>query len=118
MKDRSALVCEAKYLISRLRTVWDEYDFSEKIESYEKRVPKIFIYDNVEVMLDEVHYYEYSTGARYVREYQVKYNGNVYVFEVSVNILENIVKSLKLDVFTPAGDGAGGLVKLVSQNVA
>lgn len=118
MKNKAALVCEAKYLVSRLKTIWDEYDFEEKFETPENRVPKIFIYENVEVMLDEVHYFNFNTGARYVREHQVKYRGTIYVFELSVNIVENIVKCFTLDVSTPVGDGTGGLVKLVSQNVA
>lgn len=117
MKEMCVSINEARFLLSNLRTIWANYDFDEKSREYDRRVPDIFICDDdVEVMLNEVHYLP-NQRVRYVREYQVKYHEKVYVFEISVHIIEDIVHRFSLNVYTPAGDGVGGLVKLISQSL-
>ncbi len=116
MLKNANLVNEAKFLLSNLRTVWSNYDFDEKSKDHNRRVPDIFIGEDVEVMLNEVFYLP-EQKVRYIREYQVKYNENVYVFEIAVYIVEDIVHRFKLNVYTPAGDGVGGLIQLFSHNL-
>lgn len=117
MKEKALLVLEAKLLISRMRTVWEDYDFNETSKEYQRRVPDIFIDDDVEVMLNEVQYFPDEYISKYVREYQVKYGDDIFVFELSANIREDIVHRFVLNVYTPAGDGRGGLLRLITQDV-
>ena len=105
-------IAEAKYLVDRMNTVWDEYDFSETSLVYERRVPKIRFDLDVNVMVNEVHRIT-NRANRYVREVQIEYNGNIYIFELSTCLdSENKPYRYCLDVYVPAGDAKGGVVKV------
>lgn len=117
MKEKALLVAEAKFLICKMKTIWNNYDFNETSKEYQRRVPDIFIDADVEVMLNEVQYFPGEFTSKYVREYQVKYGEDVFVFELSANIHEDIVHRFMLNVYTPVGDGLGGLLRLITQDV-
>ena len=102
-------VAEAKYLLDRMNTVWDEYDFSETSLVYERRVPNIKFNLDVKIMVNEVH----RVANRYVREVQIEYNGHTYIFAVSTCLdSENKPYRYCLDIYVPAGDAKGGYVKV------
>lgn len=116
MREKKTFVAEARYLLSVMRTVWDDYDFSETSNVYEHRVPNIYFDTDVELMVNEVHYIP-GRICKYIREYQIKYGENVYVFKLSSRIENEIVRCFEVDVSIPAGDGKGGLLKLFSENL-
>lgn len=116
MLERKAFLSEARYLSSVMRIVWDNYDFSETSNVYAHRVPEICFDADVKVMVNEIHHVQ-GRSQKYIRECQIEYGKNTYVFELSTHIEEGIVHRFTLDVYTPAGDGKGGLLKLFSENV-
>lgn len=116
MRNFELLREEAKFLNTHMKTVWQDYDFQEISNNLNRRVPKIEFDVEVKVMLDEVHHYENEVEI-YEREYQIEYNGNVYIFEISAHLCNGSVKKFQLDVSTPAGDGVGGKYRLFSEKI-
>ena len=108
----------AEFLVEHLRTDWKNYDFSEKSRIHEKRVPEIYFFVDVEVVMNEVRHEKTGFMEEYVREKQITFEGNTFIFEISAQIADRIVQKFYLDVFTPAGDGKGGIVNLLSQRVS
>ena len=107
MKNFEALKVEAMALYEHVKTIWDNYDFDEKSSVIDRRVPKLKFLVEVEHMCEEVIHIE-GLNERYIRECQVKYNNNVYIFEIYTRISSKKVVGYYLEVYTPAGDGVGG----------
>lgn len=113
-----AYIRNAKFLVNEMDTIWNEYDFDERSSNSQSRIPKIRFNADVTVMLDEVHCIKQKDSKYYVREYQVKYEGNVYIFDISAHIDdEEIVRCFIVTAYIPAADGKGGRKKLFSQNL-
>ena len=108
----------AEFLLEHMRTFWKNYDFSEKSKVNEKRVPEMLFDVEVEVMLNEVRHDKTGYVELYVREKQITFEGDTFIFELTAYIVDRIVQKFYLDVYTPAGDGKGGIVNLISQMVA
>ncbi len=116
MKDKKQLVAEARQLYGVMETVWDNYDFSEMSNLYEHRVPEMKFNADIQVMVNEVHYIP-GRPSMYVREYQVSYNNQEYIFQLAAHIEEDFVRKFVVTVAVPAGDGRGGVHRLFSENL-
>lgn len=116
MRNFELLREEARFLSTHMKTVWQDYDFQEISNNLNSRVPKIEFDVEVKVMFDEVHHYKNGIEI-YVREYQIEYNGNVYIFEILTHLFNGSVRQYQLDVSTPAGDGVGGKYRLFSEKI-
>ena len=109
MREFDVLYNEARFIFGHLRTNWNNYDFAEKSEVLEKRVPKIEFLVPVDVMCEDLFCYEIRDDFKqYVRECQVCYNGNTYIFEISAFTQYGAVLKYQIEAFVPAGDGKGG----------
>ena len=92
---------EARELSKHVSTCWDNYDFSEKTENWERRVPKIYFNDIVDVEV-KVREPEHIIGfgyEKFIRRYEVTYRDKNYVFVVTVDSFWNCVKSFWLTVY-------------------
>ena len=110
---------EARFLSEHVRTVWDNYDMSEESDVMERRVPKLKFDDDIEFekMMEEVTHIKDLDREQYIREFQIKFNGNVYIFELSAHIVGRKVVGYFMEVYTPAGDGKGGKLFLFSEKI-
>lgn len=115
MRDFEKLANTAKLLHWNMRTDWSGYDFSEKSVMYEERVPKLEFLVDVDVLVDEVTYRTDGDEEKYTREVQVRYEGDNFVFFVTTNVKSKTVRAYSLKVYTPAGDGKGGLYLLFKE---
>ena len=114
MKDMVVLRKEAEFLNSQLITIWTKYDFTNRSENYERRVPNIEFKVPVKWVLNEVE--RYPKG--YVRECQIEYNGNTYIFEIITWLAdEHTVQKYHLEIYVPAGDGVGGKNLILSERL-
>lgn len=107
----------AEKLASGIETVWTNYDFDEKSNIPNERVPQISFNEDVFVMFDEAMLVK-RTGRvdSYMRECQIKYDGEVYIFEIFACINEDeIVTAFRLSAYIPASDGKGGKRLLFSE---
>lgn len=116
-KVSSTLFLTAKTLSRYVRTDWSNYDFTENSSELERRVPQIiFDVEDVKVVLNEV---QKNDGNRvgYTRECQVEYLKHTFIYKMIVISKRNGGFDFKLEVYTPAGDGKGGIYKLFSEKL-
>ena len=114
MKNIEVLCKEAEFLNSQLITIWTKYDFTNRSDNYERRVPNIEFKVPVKWFLNEVERY----CNRYVRECQIEYNGNTYIFEIATWLAgENSVQKYHLEILVPTGDGVGGKMLILSERL-
>ena len=116
MKDFAALWEKAKFLNSKMKTIWTSYDFTERSTNPNKRVPDIEFDVTIKLDVNEVHHYKEDTEI-YLREFQFQYEGDTFIFEVATHLVGKTVKKYFLEVYTPAGDGVGGKHFLFSEKI-
>ncbi len=116
MMNESIITRDALYLISKMETIWIDYDFEGTSQSFEAKVPRIRFDADVTIVLDEVELF-HCPYANYIREVQLEYNGNTYIFEVLSCVCDGVVNSHMVDISTPAGDGVGGKKYIISQRI-
>lgn len=119
MKNYEALMEEARFLSKHVKTVWTNYDWNEKSAIAEVRVPKLVFSDDVQVewMYEDTRTFKYDIDTHYVRECQVKYNDNVYIFEISTRETGKMVTGYVLEVLIPVGDGVGAKKSLFFERI-
>lgn len=118
MREFNVLRDEARYLFEHLRTDWRDYDFNEKSEVLEKRVPKIEFLVPVKIMCEDLFCYDIRNDVKqYVRECQVSYNSNTFIFEISAFTQGHSVMKYQVETYVPAGDGKGGKVSLFVERI-
>ena len=118
MEKIETFVNEARFLESRLRTIWSEYDFNEVSSELTKRVPDInFELDSkIEKVSAEVFRQSYDFFLeRYTRKCQFVYNGRTYIFEISTCVEWDCVKGYYIEVYTPSEDKNNDLVLLLEK---
>ena len=116
MKNFEALREKAKFLSTKMKTIWTSYDFTERSPNLERRVPNIEFEVPIKIDLNEVHHYKEDYEV-YLREFQFQYEGNTYIFELATYLEGKTVKKYFLEVYTPAGDGVGGKHFLFSEKL-
>lgn len=116
MRDFEALRKKARYLSTKMKTIWTSYDFTERSANPNKRVPNIEFDVPVKVDLNEVHHYKDDKEV-YLREYQFQYEGETFIFELATHLIRSSVEKYWLEVYTPAGDGVGGKHFLFSEKL-
>ena len=116
MMNENVIARDAMYLLDKMNTIWIDYDFDETSQLFETKVPRIRFDTNVTIALDEVELF-HCPYAKYIREVQLEYNDNIYIFEVLPCICDGVVTSYIVDVFTPAGDGVGGKKYIISERI-
>ena len=108
---------EARDLCKYVATDWKNYDFSEKEEEIERRVPKIYFsgISDIEVKEMEVERAEGFGYEKFIRRYEVTYKDNHYMFSVEVDSYWNCVKKFWLTVGCAINehDDAGHLGQVV-----
>lgn len=113
MRNVEKLVDVAKYLYGHVSTVWDNYDFTEKSINCERRVPELSFDVDVKLMKDEVYHKDIDlSDEKYVRVKHIKYQEDVYIFVVTTWLQHGVVSRYSLEIYTPAGDGKGGIYRL------
>lgn len=116
MKNFEALREKAKFLSSKMKTVWTNYDFTERSPNIEKRVPDMMFEVPIKIDLNEVHHYT-DDNEVFLREFQFQYEGETFIFELATYSVDKTVKKYFLEVSTPAGDGVGGKRHLFSEKL-
>lgn len=113
MKKFNQLRIRAFELYQHTGLTWYQHDLLLLPELHEEKVPHFTFSTNVWVMVDEVHCYD-NLPSCYVRECQVEYHGDVFIFEVMAVVEKAQIVVKQIDVYTPAGDGVGGIHHLFS----
>ena len=97
---------EAKWLCTKVKTNWEEYDFTEKGTILQKRVPKLEFSSscaiechNLGTRFVEVREENKWVISKYIRSYHVVYHGHKYQIEVVANIAEGRVNGFQLHVY-------------------
>lgn len=114
MKDFNQFKIWASKLYQHVGLTWQEHGIALKSELHDENVPQLTFPSGVEIMVNEVHCYANYPGY-YIRECQVEYEGKVYTFEVTSKEEQESIVVKRVEVYTPAGDGFGGLHLLLTE---
>ncbi|MBQ9314816.1 MAG: hypothetical protein IJ220_07525 [Clostridia bacterium] len=101
MLDTKKYECDVRYLTSHIVTKWEEYDFSEQIRDFEKRVPRIEFTEiaDVEIKEKEVEHVQGFGYEKFIRRYEVIYKDGKYVFVVTVDSHFSCVRKFWLTAY-------------------
>ena len=101
MLERERYESDARELSTHVTTLWDEYDFSEKSENWDKRIPKIDFTGvaDVESKCREPEHVMGFGYEKYIRRYEVTYRDKHYVFVITVDSHWGCVRKFWLTVY-------------------
>lgn len=87
MFDRERYESDARELSAHVITKWDGYDFSEKSEDWDKRVPRIEFagISDVDWKARKPEHVEGFGYEKFIRRYEVTYHDKHYVFVITVD---------------------------------
>ena len=92
---------EARELSKFVSTCWDNYDFSEKTTELERRVPRIYFNDNIDVEVkgrrpEHIEGFGYE---KFIRRYEITYRDKQYIFVVTVDSYWNCVRKFWITAY-------------------
>lgn len=116
MRDFELLKERALELCCHIGLTWQKRNILQGEELYRDKVPMILFPKGVKIIVEEVHCYKDFPDC-YFGECQVEYNEDTFVFEVHTKQEGEKLIVEKVDVYTPAGDGKGGLHYLFTTDV-
>lgn len=92
---------DARFLASHIVTNWDNYDFTERYDIIEKRVPTIEFKDIRDINVKDIEP-EHVKGFRYekfIRRYEVTYKDVHYLFVITVDSHFGCVRKFFITVY-------------------
>ena len=115
MFDKRRYEDDARYLSSHVVTHWDNYDFAEKSEDAEKRVPTISFdgVSNIEIKARPAEYVKGFGYEKFIRRYEVTYKDGHFLFNIIVNVHFDCVKEYMLNVSLITSDDSIHLISEV-----
>lgn len=92
---------EGRNLSKFIATDWNDYDFSEKTEELERRVPKIYFNNasNIEVRERRPELVKGFGYEKYIRRYEITHRDLRFLLVVTVDSYWNCVKKFWLTMF-------------------
>ena len=101
MLDKARYESDARELSAHVVTQWDGYDFSEKSEDLEKRVPRIEFagITDVDWKARKPEHVEGVGYEKYIRRYEITYRDKHYVFVITVDSHWGCVRKFSLTAY-------------------